>query len=320
MPTRVEEILKKIHVLFAKGEAYQNSPDMIILSKSEMFALLEELNEAMYEVLDQYEATTRAKELAKLETEREASEIIAESKRDAEQIHAASLVYTDTMLDEVTNVINETKESIRQQYLEMLAKMDDELEALKVNRDGVKDNLAELHESERYINMLDEVRKARDEKQSMSELASQAAKGLVSPKSASKISSSDSKKASDKKESDEEWPEQEKAPAPVIRVNRPGENSGVTITNKHNRNKKHKKGQAPANTETKTMSEEELSNLSDEERAALEQSTPQFGQGYNAEDFNLDAEWEQFKEQNEEQTAEEPAKKGFFSRFSKKSK
>ena len=68
MPTRVEEILKQIHILFAKGETYQNSPDLVILSKTDMFALLQELNEAMYEVLDQYEATTRSKEMARLET------------------------------------------------------------------------------------------------------------------------------------------------------------------------------------------------------------------------------------------------------------
>ena len=52
MPTRVEEIVKKIHILFAKSEAYQNSPDLVVLSKTEMFTLLEQLNEAIYEVLD----------------------------------------------------------------------------------------------------------------------------------------------------------------------------------------------------------------------------------------------------------------------------
>lgn len=306
MPTRVEELLKKIHVLFAKGDAYQNSPDMIILSKTEMFALLEELNEAIYEVLDQYEATTRAKEMARLETEREASEIIAEARRNSEQIHAASLVYTDTMLDELTNVVNETKESIRQQYLEMLAKMDDELDALTENRNGVKDSLAELHESDRYLTLLEQVQENREEKKAASE------------GSAPAVKPADKVKKDTKKTDDEEWPEPEKAPEPVIRVNKPGENSGVTITNKHNRNKK-KKGNAPvAAEETKTMSEEELSALSEEERNALEQSTPQYGQGYNAEDFNLDAEWEQFKEQNEEKPAEEQQKKGFFSRFGKK--
>ena len=115
MPTRVEEIVKKIHILFAKSESYQNSPDLVILSKTEMFTLLEQLNEAIYEVLDQYEATTRAKEKARLETERQASEIIAEAKRGAEDVQAASLTFTDSSLDELSSLIDTTTQAIRQQ-------------------------------------------------------------------------------------------------------------------------------------------------------------------------------------------------------------
>ena len=128
MPTRVEEILKQIHILFAKGETYQNSPDLVILSKTEMFALLQELNEAMYEVLDQYEATTRSKEMARLETEREASEIIAKARIGAEDVQAGSLAYTDTMLDELSLLLDNTTQYIRSQYLEFMAAMDEKAE------------------------------------------------------------------------------------------------------------------------------------------------------------------------------------------------
>ena len=146
MPTRVEEICKKIHILFAKGEPYDNSPDLVILSRTEMFDLLQELNEAMYEVLDQYEATTRAKEKAKLETEREASEIIAKAKLGAEDVQAASLAYTDTMLDEIGSLLTNTTQLIRTQYLEFLAQMDEKQEMLKENRSQLKTQLSELHD------------------------------------------------------------------------------------------------------------------------------------------------------------------------------
>lgn len=311
MPTtRVEEILKNIHVLFAKGESYQNSPDMIILSKNEMFTLLEELNEAMYEVLDRYEATTRAKEMARLETEREASEIIAEAKRNAEEVHVASLAYTDTMLDELNELISATKDGIRREYLELLAKMDERSERLDANREDVKDSLKELHESERYIAMLEETRKIREDKRDAAALS----KG-------SKTSAANKDGAAD---TAEEWPEEEKKPAPVIRIDKPGQNAGVTITNKHDRNKKKKNSsaQAAAAEGPKTMSEETLSSLKPEERDALEQSTPEYGQGFKAEDFNLDAEWEQFKDENEkkENTSDASAPKKGFRLFGRKNK
>ncbi len=301
MPTtRVEEILKKIHVLFAKGECYQNSPDLIILSKTEMFNLLEELNEAMYEVLDQYEATNRAKEMARLETEREASEIIAEAKRESESVYAGSLVYTDTMLNELNELINSTKDNIRREYIELLAKMDDRMETLEKNREDTKDLLSELHESDLYINVLDEVRKNRENKHSS---FSAAASGSLGTTGSGKSSG---------KDEEQEWPEEEKKPDPVIRVNKPGENTGVTVTKRKDHNKKKGQQQAAANSPAQPMSEEQLSSLSEEERTALEQSTPAYGEGYNASDFNLDAEWEQFKEGQEENSeTEQPRKKGF---------
>ena len=162
MPTRVEEILKKIHILFAKGETYQNSPDLVILSKNEMFTLLEQLNEAMYEVLDKYEATTRAKEKAKLETERQASEILAEARRGAEDVQAASLTFTDSAIDELSALIDATTQTIRTQYLEFLAAMDEKQEALKENREQLKASLAELNDSENYLKVLEDFRADRE--------------------------------------------------------------------------------------------------------------------------------------------------------------
>ena len=160
MPTRVEEILKQIHILFAKGETYQNSPDLVILSKTDMFALLQELNEAMYEVLDQYEATTRSKEMARLETEREASEIIAKAKIGAEDVQAGSLAYTDTMLDELSLLLDNTTQYIRSQYLEFMAAMDEKQEGLKTDRLQIQEKLKRFHDSENYLKMLEEIREA----------------------------------------------------------------------------------------------------------------------------------------------------------------
>ena len=228
MPTRVEEILKQIHILFAKGETYQNSPDLVILSKTEMFALLQELNEAMYEVLDQYEATTRSKEMARLETEREASEIIAKARIGAEDVQAGSLAYTDTMLDELSLLLDNTTQYIRSQYLEFMAAMDEKQEGLKTDRLQIQEKLKRFHDSESYVKMLEEIREDRaaekEDDQSNSD------KNEVSKKE----NSGSQTPAAD----ENEFPPPPKAPEPVIRVNRPGENSGVTFTTRRSHNKK----------------------------------------------------------------------------------
>jgi hypothetical protein len=289
MPTRVEEICKQIHILFAKGEAYQNSPDLVILSKTEMFALLQELNEAMYEVLDQYEATTRAKEMAMLETEREASEIIAKAKVGAEDVQAVSFSYADTMLNELSGMIENTKQAIRAQYLEFLAAMDEQQENLQENRSQIKGQLLDLHDSETYAELLAEIR-AKNKKAAEEELSSD----------------KNTKKETEKKDPSDEFPPAPKAPEPVIRVNRPGENPGVTFTTRRSHNKKNKQinvGQTAA-------------------KPALQESEPVEGQVFSAEDFDLDGEYEQFKQEQEAaKSGKVPGqKKGSFKLFGKKKK
>ncbi|MBP5179187.1 MAG: hypothetical protein J6066_06400 [Lachnospiraceae bacterium] len=309
MPTRVEEILKQIHILFAKGETYQNSPDLVILSKTDMFALLQELNEAMYEVLDQYEATTRSKEMARLETEREASEIIAKAKIGAEDVQAGSLAYTDTMLDELSLLLDNTTQYIRSQYLEFMAAMDEKQEGLKTDRLQIQEKLKRFHDSENYLKMLEEIREDRaaekEDDQSNSD------KNEVSKKE----NSGSQAPAAD----ENEFPPPPKAPEPVIRVNRPGENSGVTFTTRRSHNKKSKTAPPKANR-VQAMSEEEYNRLSPEQQEALENSTPAYGQGYTADDFDLDAEYEQFKQENEAANKKDTPKKSGFKLFNKKKK
>ena len=309
MPTRVEEILKQIHILFAKGETYQNSPDLVILSKTEMFALLQELNEAMYEVLDQYEATTRSKEMARLETEREASEIIAKAKIGAEDVQAGSLAYTDTMLDELSLLLDNTTQYIRSQYLEFMAAMDEKQEGLKTDRLQIQEKLKRFHDSENYLKMLEEIREDRaaekEDDQSNSD------KNDVSKKE----NSGSQAPAAD----ENEFPPPPKAPEPVIRVNRPGENSGVTFTTRRSHNKKSKTA-PPKSNRAQAMSEEEYNRLSPEQQEALENSTPAYGQGYTADDFDLDAEYEQFKQENEAANKKDTPKKSGFKLFNKKKK
>ncbi|MBO4421053.1 MAG: hypothetical protein J5783_04445 [Lachnospiraceae bacterium] len=355
MPTRVEEIVKKIHILFAKSEAYQNSPDLVVMSKNEMFTLLEQLNEAIYEVLDKYEATTRAKEKARLETERQASEIIAEAKKGAEDVQAASLTFTDSAIDELAALIDNTTQSIRTQYLEFLAAMDEKQEALKENRAQLKDSLAELNDNEAYLKVLEEVRAEREAEKEEERLREiEEGKEVETGDDADNAGASDSKTAeavktgnasasgkntksgnagnnkkagasastgsnsSDSETYEDEYPAPPKAPEPVIRVNRPGENPGVVFTTKRS----HKKGKKSGNHGNKPvakqgmMTQEEFDRLSPEEQDALENSTPAYGEGFTADDFNLDAEYEQFKQEQpkaEEEIKEQP--KGFFSRL-----
>ena len=268
MPDHVEEILKEIHVMFAKCETYHNSPDHVIVSKTDMFALLERLSEAIYEVLDQYEATARSRERARLEMDKQASERVAKAKLDSDDVHAATLLYTDTMLEDIRDVLNKTKEKVKHDMIEMLAELEEQQEMLDQNKESVKNGLTELHDSEMYLEVLTKLRKKAEDRRLFGDAAGAA-------------------------DADEDIfgasPVANAAANLNIRIDKPGENSGVTYSTRHSR----KKNKKPAVTAAAPAEHEE-------------------GMPYTADEFNLDAEYEQWKaEQEGDDAGSDTSKKGF---------
>lgn len=282
MPDKIEEILKNIHVLFAKADKFQDSPDSVVISKKAMFELLEQLNEALDELLDRYEATTRSRERARLELDRRNAEAIAAAKRDCDDVHAATLLYTDKMLAEITDRIEQSRRAVKHELIEMLAAIEETETDLKGNMDGVKAELTEMHDSELYLGLLEKLRKRDEEKRKYGQNLKSEEEDLFDEKPAEKQNI-------------------------VIRVDAPGSNSGVTMSTKAS----HKKGKhAP-------VASGAASDTAPGTPADGEAPVPK-GTVFTADDFNLDAEYEQWKdEQNGEEHKEEEPRKGLFGLFKK---
>lgn len=162
MQDRVEDILKKIHVLLAKGEAYHGSTDRVIISKRDMFNILEELNEAVYQVLDQYEATSRSKEKARLDFEKSQNDIVVRTKRKIGEVNAASLMYTDSMLTDVKDAIEDARDTFEEEMKNILNRLDSLTADVDINKKDVLSKLRELEESERFEKMLEQERLEMD--------------------------------------------------------------------------------------------------------------------------------------------------------------
>ncbi len=285
MPDRIEELLKDIHVMFAKCQPYGNSPDLVVVSKSKLFELLEQLNEAIDEVLDQYEATTLSRERARIEQDRQAAQVVAKAKMESDDVHAAASLYTDTMLEDLKQILEATKAHIKQEMLDMLAEIDLQQETLDQNKESVKEGLTELHDSELYLKALDQLRKKAEEKKKFGEQAALLGK--------------------DEENVFDQDPKANEAANIKIRVDNIGDGAGVTFSTRRNRNKKKKKG-APAGTDRQTP-----------------ETDPETGEPiapngvFSAEDFDLDREYEEWKAENEGDggDAKKPEKKGLSAIF-----
>ncbi|MCR5432431.1 MAG: hypothetical protein K6E95_07735 [Lachnospiraceae bacterium] len=282
MPDGVEEVLKKIHIMLARCEALDGTPDRVIVSKQEMFILLEELNKAVYDVLDRYEATRRSREMALLEQNRKAAQIEADAHAKADDVQASACVYTDGVLGRTRDMLEETKKSLKHQLIELLAAIEDEQQILDDNKENVREELEQYQDGTVYLELLDKMREAQRKKAEHSEEV-------------------------------EEEQEEEKGSKPgiVIRVNNPGENTGVTYSKrKHGRAARENNGtgqNSPVQGER--------------EDAEAEAPVPK-GTVFTAEDFNLDAEYEQWKDEQGKSEGEAPrTRKGVFAGlFGKKKK
>ncbi|MBQ3912384.1 MAG: hypothetical protein II694_05345 [Lachnospiraceae bacterium] len=281
MPDRIEEILKEIHVMFAKCETYGNSPDLVIISKSELFELLEKLNEGIDEVLDQYEATTRSRERARIEQDKQAAETVARAKLEADDVHAAASLYTDTMLEDIKQILEATKNRVKDDMLDMLANIELQEEVLDRNKESVKEGLSELHDSEMYLNALTQLRKKAEEKRKFGDQAELLAR--------------------QEENIFEEQEKEKQAQKLNIRIDKPGENPGVTMSTRFNRNKKKKSGKAGA----EAAREGEPEGL-----RADSDHIP--GTEYSPDDFDLDREYEEWRAAEEgDDDDRKPEKKGF---------
>ncbi len=156
---KVEHILKNIHLLFSRSQIYDESGQWIIVEKSQFFDLLEELNLAIYEVMDQYEATTQKHELAKRRCEKQGEEIIQKANRHADDIYAASIMYTDDAINRICHIMEDANESIKKIFNKLNTEMEEERERVRHNQLELTGQLQDFADTQKYVKIIEEINK-----------------------------------------------------------------------------------------------------------------------------------------------------------------
>lgn len=162
MPDKIEKILKQIHLMFAKGEPYKGSTTDVVVNKKEVFELLEHLNYAILEVMDAYEINELSKEQAIHRVQKDAQKIIDDASKSAEEIYAASIIYTDDALVELRDMVKKTKASLVKEYENMINKIDSQVEMINKNKDELHMQLADLSSGNEYLNIILDEKKRRE--------------------------------------------------------------------------------------------------------------------------------------------------------------
>ena len=148
---RTERVLRDMHVLFSKAQPYEGSTRNVIVDKNAMMDLLKELNECMYDMMEEHELTVKSRDKANREMQKQGDEIVFEATRKAEDIYAASIMYTDNALDSLQKVIKESEEAVSKIYDDALKKIKEETKAVKSNQLELKSHLNDLIDTRSFL-------------------------------------------------------------------------------------------------------------------------------------------------------------------------
>lgn len=170
---RTEKVLREMHVLFSKAEPYEGSSRNVIVDKNAMMALLKDLNDCMYDMMDEHELTVKSRDKANRQMQKQGDDIIFDATRKAEDIYAASIMYTDNTLGSIQDIISDAEDQIAKIYEETQKKIKEEKRVIKDNQIELKSHLNDLIDTQKYLRLIED-ENARIAKEKASGVTSEA--------------------------------------------------------------------------------------------------------------------------------------------------
>lgn len=152
----IEKVLRSLHVLLSKSEPYAKEPSKVIVDKQEMLDLLTQLNKSMYDIMDEYELTKQSRDRAEREFQKKGDEIVWNASRKAEDVYAASVMYTDEALNRVQDIMKEADAAIAEIYSKLNFQLKEEEKRIKHNQLELKSTLQDLLDTEKYLKLIEE--------------------------------------------------------------------------------------------------------------------------------------------------------------------
>lgn len=152
---KTEDVLKQIHVLFSKAEPIEGSKRKVIIDKERMLALLKDLNDCMYSMMEEYELTDQSKEKAYREVQKKSDDIIFDARKNSEDIYAASIMFTDRALEDVMEIIRKKEEDLNKVHSELIESMEAKCREIKDNQLELKGKLSNLIDRQKYLKLIE---------------------------------------------------------------------------------------------------------------------------------------------------------------------
>lgn len=184
---RSREIIERLVQIIENGQSMPLSVGKVVVNKDEAVSLLNELKNIVDGELKIYREFNDRRGRIISDAKKEAQDIIydaeqtasrirvtkrihtggstfrpgalaeeeKEAVRTASDIYAASLIYTDEMLTEVNDVVDQAYDLVKHQYVKMVELLDEKSRLIAKNKAELMNSLKELSKEERYSQILE---------------------------------------------------------------------------------------------------------------------------------------------------------------------
>lgn len=153
---KTERVLRSLHILLSRSQTYPKEPSKVVIDKEQMVGLLNELTECIYDMMGEYEMTSESRSMAEREFQKHGDQIVLKANHKAEDVYAASVMYTDEALNDIQDIMEDTAETLQILFEEMQKKMKDEKQRLRSNQLELRSQLQDLADTDKYLKIIED--------------------------------------------------------------------------------------------------------------------------------------------------------------------
>ncbi|MCI8785767.1 MAG: hypothetical protein HFI84_03785 [Eubacterium sp.] len=153
---KLERILRELHIMLSRAPVSEIHEEYVLVHKKEMQKTLGSLGAAVSEMMDHYEITEQARNRGELEAEKHRMEIIRNANQQAQDIYAASVMYSEDALGRIQRIIEEAEASGREMFKRLNREMAESKRVVRSNQLELITQLEDMKDSSKYMKLIEE--------------------------------------------------------------------------------------------------------------------------------------------------------------------
>lgn len=139
-------------------------PNLILADRRDFANHIDRVEKILQEVLDEYETILEQRGEIERAARRESDQIIGSAESRADDVYAASIVYTDNMIGTLQTIIDDTNDSLNGVIRRFRKEMRRQKDLLKKNEIELQAELLQLKDNKKYLQLIEEINEEREEK------------------------------------------------------------------------------------------------------------------------------------------------------------